>query len=208
MSGGQLHPLELLQRVQAAAESSIRDGVVANDYLVSFHPVDYQRYRPAAVRLRREFDELLEDLERRNGWRRIGGRNIVLEAAADVGEGMPRVAARFVELRHRDISPPLGATRRITRHRNLQLCLDDGSKIALTHTPFTIGRGPGNDLVLPVLSVSRQHAEISRTQDGIVIRDLGSRNGLVVDGVRVDEYLLEDGGAVALGDVRLWLERE
>lgn len=208
VSGGRLHPLELLQQVQSAAETSLRDGVVANDYFIAFHPADYEQYRPVLPRLRHEIEDLLEELERRRGWRRIGDRNITTEPSDEAGEGRPNVSARFVELRHRDVAPPPGATRRLTRHRNLTLVLDDGTEVTLTHTPFTIGRGPGNDLVLPVLSVSRQHAEISRTADGILIRDLGSRNGLVVRGERVADYLLDDGETVTLGDVNLRLARE
>lgn len=206
VSGGQLHPLELLQRVQAAAEASLRDSTVANDYAVAMHPSDYGRYSPVFLRVQREAIDVLSRLERRGGWKRIGAFSLSFVSSREAAEGVPIVSARFAERRHRDTAPPAGATRLISRQRNLVLRLGDGSAVRFTHTPFTIGRGPGNDLILPVLSVSRQHAEIVRTPEGMLIRDVGSRNGLLVGGVRVSECLLEPGVLVKLGDAQVSLE--
>ena len=206
VGGGQLHPLELLQRVQAAAEASVRDGAVANDYAVAMHPSDYGRYSPVFLRVQHEAIDHLTALARRRGWKQIGDFSVSYASSGEAAEGVPIVSARFAERRHRDNAPPAGATRLISRHRNLVLRLGDGSTVRLTHTPFTIGRGRGNDLILSVLSVSRHHGEIVRTPEGMLIRDLGSRNGLVVEGVRVSECLLDPGVTVILGDAQLRLE--
>jgi pSer/pThr/pTyr-binding forkhead associated (FHA) protein len=45
-----------------------------------------------------------------------------------------------------------------------------------------IGRGVQCDVVLQHLAVSRQHARITRTSAGYSIEDLGSRNGVMVNG--------------------------
>jgi pSer/pThr/pTyr-binding forkhead associated (FHA) protein len=111
-------------------------------------------------------------------------------------------------MEHRPVAVPRGATQRITRHRGVTLLLGDGTKVRLTHTPFSIGRGPGNDLVLVSFAVSREHARIISGPEGFVIEDLGSRNRLVVDGATVDRAVLEPGLAVRIGDIDLWLERE
>jgi pSer/pThr/pTyr-binding forkhead associated (FHA) protein len=83
--------------------------------------------------------------------------------------------------------------------------LEDGTRIPLTHTPFTVGRGNGNDLVLLGLAVSLKHAEIRTGDGGFIIRDLGSRNGLVVSGTRVDAATLNAERPVLVGDIPLWL---
>lgn len=207
VSGGQVHPLELLQQIQTAAESSVRDGAVANGYIVTLSRADHAQYGADLGQLCRDGVALLRRLESRNGWRRIGEFSVEFAASADVPDGAPSVATRFAERPRALNQPPAGATRAITRHRDLVLRLADGSAIRLTHTPFTIGRGPGNDLVLPVLSLSRRHAEILSTPDGLLIRDLGSRNGLVVGGERVTECLFDEGVSVVMGDVELRLER-
>ena len=74
MSGGGLHPLEILQSVREAAEASVRDGVVANSITVSFHPNDYRQYEQSLGSLRHEIEQLLDGLERERRLRRIGDR--------------------------------------------------------------------------------------------------------------------------------------
>lgn len=207
VSGGGLHPLEILQHVSEAAEASVRDGVVANDYVLSLHPADFARYERSLPNLRTELDAMLEDLERSRRWTRIGDRSIVFAPSDGTAEGSPTVAARFTDTSHHVESTPPGATRRITRHRNLVLAMSDGTRVRLTHTPFTIGRGPGNDLVVADLAVSRRHAEIVRTDAGIVMRDVGSRNGLMVEGERYREVVMGPWIVVTIGDLGFWLEQ-
>ena len=50
-----------------------------------------------------------------------------------------------------------------------------------------IGRSRECDLVLDDPNVSRRHAELRREGDGWVVADLGSTNGIKVNGRRVDE---------------------
>ena len=53
-----------------------------------------------------------------------------------------------------------------------------------------IGSQEGNDIVLVDTTVSRLHAEVVRTRDGVVLRDSGSTNGTFVGAVRVREVFL------------------
>lgn len=64
-----------------------------------------------------------------------------------------------------------------------------------------VGRNPGNDLVLEVESVSRNHALIYSSEPGIYfINDLGSSNGTTVNGARVSSpTLLKDGDKISFG---------
>lgn len=72
---------------------------------------------------------------------------------------------------------------------------------ALGDTPsVTIGRAPGNGLVLPWPSVSASHATMTRTADGWAISDNGSHNGVFVRGRRVSAPVrLSKGDVVFLG---------
>ncbi len=89
----------------------------------------------------------------------------------------------------------------------LVLSSDDADGTLPFFTPirsqvFFIGREPvGGGLSLPVASVSRTHAEISRQGEGFVIKDLNSRNGVFVDGRKVTEAPLAPWSVVRLGDV-------
>ena len=51
---------------------------------------------------------------------------------------------------------------------------------------MSIGRGPGNDVVLTDLRVSRRHAELRIADGGYEIVDVGSRGGTYVNGQRVE----------------------
>jgi hypothetical protein len=62
-----------------------------------------------------------------------------------------------------------------------------------------IGRTPDNQIVVPVREVSRRHAEIVLTEEGYVLKDLGSPNGTFVNEQRVTEHRLQDGDRIALG---------
>lgn len=52
-------------------------------------------------------------------------------------------------------------------------------------TSINIGRDEQSDLVLPDPSISRQHAQIHIVGDEVIAEDLGSQNGIVVDGQRL-----------------------
>ena len=57
-----------------------------------------------------------------------------------------------------------------------------GLAVVLTDEPVILGRGDQNDLVVDDKTVSRRHALISSTPDGIVVNDLQSENGTYVNG--------------------------
>jgi Inner membrane component of T3SS, cytoplasmic domain len=206
--GGRLHPLQILTEVERAAAASVRDGVIANQVIVSFAPRDLSAYQPALPDLRAEIDALLDALELRAGLTRIGERIVSFDDAAGVPGGSVAVSARFADTAHRPApGASLGVTRRIQLHHGWVLRLADGSRRPLSHTPFSIGRAPGNDLVLLSLAVSRYHARVVQEGEEFVLEDAGSRNGLVVEGVRVERATLRPGLQVALGDIELSLER-
>lgn len=69
-----------------------------------------------------------------------------------------------------------------------------------------IGREPDNDVVLESTTVSRHHARLFHAPDGWRIRDLQSRNGVIVKGERANEAQLSLGDEIRLGVIRLRLE--
>jgi hypothetical protein len=202
---GRLHPAQLLERVQSAVEPAVRDGMAPNQLAIAMNPEDYDAYEPAFGQLSIEVERLLDAYERRRGLRRFGDRVIDFERADAVAASAPVVTASFADTVHR-AAPVAGATARIRRHRGVSLLFADGTRAQLTHTPFTIGRGPGNDLMIPSLAVSRQHAVITAIPGGFEITDLGSHNGVLVDGARHDRVTLVPGQPFLLGDTALRLE--
>jgi len=72
--------------------------------------------------------------------------------------------------------------------------------------PIVIGRAPDCDLLLQHESISRQHARVSREDDGWVLRDLGSKNGSRVNTFHVTDQVLRNGDRLDLGTIRMYVE--
>jgi ABC-type multidrug transport system ATPase subunit/pSer/pThr/pTyr-binding forkhead associated (FHA) protein len=73
------------------------------------------------------------------------------------------------------------------------------SVTSLPLTQLRIGRAEDNEVVLRDELVSRQHAELRRTSAGYVIEDLGSRNGVFVNGAKVSSSLVTERDIIAIG---------
>lgn len=62
-----------------------------------------------------------------------------------------------------------------------------------------LGRDPTCDIMIPMRQVSRQHVRISLTPNGVLIEDLGSKNGTYLNGILIQEpMLLNDGDEVQI----------
>ncbi|MBP6787744.1 MAG: FHA domain-containing protein [Candidatus Promineofilum sp.] len=104
--------------------------------------------------------------------------------------------------------PPVGAetVTGVLMPVYLQLEGDAPQSFAINETPFAIGRDPANNLPIDESfpgwqTVSRQHALISRHERGYVIEDLGSQNGVRVNGRLTPKNLLRNGWQVSIGGV-------
>ena len=69
-----------------------------------------------------------------------------------------------------------------------------------THRPFTVGRDPGNDIILRDPKVSRHHAEIVFERGFFVLHDLASANGTYVNGKRVRVAPLTHAAKLRMGN--------
>lgn len=70
-------------------------------------------------------------------------------------------------------------------------------------TPVLLGAGPACALRLDDPTVSRRHCELDLVPSGVRVRDLGSRNGTFVDGVRVETAYAGHGARLRIGAVEL-----
>ena len=69
-----------------------------------------------------------------------------------------------------------------------------------THRPFTVGRDPGNDIILRDPKVSRHHAEIIFERGFFVVHDLSSANGTYINSKRVRVAPLTHAAKVRMGN--------
>lgn len=77
-----------------------------------------------------------------------------------------------------------------------------GKEFTLESEATIIGRWPENDLVVDHQSISRHHAKILREDNHYTIVDMGSQNGVLVNGEKYDRVELRKGDMIDLGHVR------
>jgi sigma-B regulation protein RsbU (phosphoserine phosphatase) len=83
------------------------------------------------------------------------------------------------------------------------------STLTLTGRNITIGRIPGNDIILSDSFSSSSHAVVSPLGDGYNLRDLGSKNGTFLNGERISgEVKLQLGDEIRIGSTRIVYSRE
>ena len=87
------------------------------------------------------------------------------------------------------------------------LVLPDGKKIPVTHWENVIGRSKRSDIVIDFATVSRNHAVLTRYDDGSwTIRDADSKTGIRVNGNRGAIFALNPGDVIAIGGVEMMLQ--
>ena len=87
------------------------------------------------------------------------------------------------------------------------LRLADGKSLPVTHWENIIGSHKRSDIVIPLGTISRNHAVLTRYDDGSwTITDADSKNGVKVNGRKVSIYALEPGDVIELGGLKMTLE--
>ena len=84
---------------------------------------------------------------------------------------------------------------------------DAGRSWKLARDTVVVGQDPACDVALSDPAVSRRHLSIEETPEGCMLSDPGSRNGTLVNGMRVKEAYLFPGSIIELGDTRLKIQR-
>lgn len=82
------------------------------------------------------------------------------------------------------------------------VALSEGPNILLDKPILLFGRNPECDIQIDSRKVSRRHCCIAQVNDYLVVRDLGSTNGIRVNGVRVNEGRLKGGDELTIGSHR------
>ena len=86
------------------------------------------------------------------------------------------------------------------------LQISGGDRFVLTHWENIIGRSKSSDVVINVPTVSRNHAVLTRYDDGSwTITDAGSKSGTLVNGEPVQIHAMRDGDVINVGGVNMKL---
>jgi pSer/pThr/pTyr-binding forkhead associated (FHA) protein len=97
------------------------------------------------------------------------------------------------------VPPPLGGEPERRLGSLAVAC--EGTKVMINKPRFVIGRGKqSTDLTIKDPNVSRQHAMVEFVNGRHYIVDMGSTNGILLDGARVERRLINDGDMFQICD--------
>jgi pSer/pThr/pTyr-binding forkhead associated (FHA) protein len=105
------------------------------------------------------------------------------------------------ELRRFRSAPP--AKRPSPPPRLLQVILKveaTGQEVRLHQAITQVGRAPECSLVLRASDVSKNHCQIVRDMDKVIVEDLGSANGTCINGKQIKKARLRDGDELRIAD--------
>lgn len=205
---GDVQPVEITARLQKEldAESKLlsRDKrLVPNDFLVGMASHDYARLFPYSKTLNAEIIPELRAYAADRGYVFNGPIVIRYEERPNLPTG--RFTVHSDAVAEVDAAGGLATS---TAIRQAALVLEvNGVRHPLTPPGLVIGRGSEADLRINDPGISRRHAEIIVTGTGasqtIRIQDLGSTNGITVDGQKVREADVVDGTRIDIGQTRM-----
>jgi len=219
---GQLQPVELAKRLGKAMEMNQRVGVggvqVPHEYRLCLHPEDYTLFRPYEQELIRELEKYLRELARERGFVSSGMPAVRLEPDAKTRRGEPQAQVVLGGQSPEQDTALMGHTVKLDPVPIIKAARPKASlvgplggqagSLALEKLPFHLGRALDNDLILEDADVSRHHAEIREVHGRLCVVDLGSTNGTLVNGERVEQCVLRDGDVLSFGGLRFSLHLE
>lgn len=170
--------------------------LVPNDFHVELSEADLARLKDYDNAMTRDLSRQLEEHAESQGYVFPGPIAIALEASEDLTTGRFRIRSQA----QASVS---GAEHR-TRHRSPQALLEiNGTRHPLLPPGIVVGRGSEADIRISDPGISRRHAEFSlvqgRSGTEVLVRDLGSTNGTMVEGRRTDQARVGDGAQVRVG---------
>jgi Protein of unknown function (DUF3662)/Inner membrane component of T3SS, cytoplasmic domain len=226
---GVVHPVEILNAMQREAEAhkAILAGgrtLVPNRYVIDLSPYDHSRLAPYAAALAQELAQSQAEFIGEQGWTVYGDVIVEIERGDGLDTGMFRVTAEVYT--GGDVAPapsyeappgyppydqnpyaPQGAPPQAPVSggpaRSARLVSGDGRSYPLSIGSTVIGRGDQANMRLPDVGISRRHARLDFDGAQVVLTDLGSTNGTMVNGQRVSAVALNPGDMIQLGTTTL-----
>lgn len=224
---GVVHPVEILNAMQREAEAhkAILAGgrtLVPNRYVIDLSPYDHSRLAPYAAALAQELAQSQAEFIGEQGWTVYGDVIVEIERGDGLDTGMFRVTAEvytggdMAPGPSYDQGPPPMAHQGYEQQqyppqgggmppagRGVRLVANDGRSYPLSIGSTVIGRGDQANLRLPDVGISRRHARLDYDGAQVVLTDLGSTNGSMVNGQRVSAVALNPGDMVQIGTTTL-----
>jgi hypothetical protein len=229
-----VQPIELARKLVKEMDDhrnvSVSRVYVPNEYTIYLSPQDRKQFSGYEGSLVGELQEYLAEHARRERYALLGAPVVLVTTDADLAVGEFGIATRLVAGEDSAEEPPLPelpvdhpAQTMIYRtpappaaeppapepepERETVTLSIAGRQHSITEPRVVLGRSREADLRVSDVNVSRKHAELRREGNVYSIVDLGSTNGTIVNGKRVDRQKLRDGDRITLGSTEIVFTR-
>jgi hypothetical protein len=220
-----VQPVELARKLAKEMDDhrnvSVSRVYVPNEYTVFLSPPDREQFESYEDNLRSELQEYLSEHARREDYALLSPPRVLMETDSDLDVGEFGIATRMVHPdRSRSGGEPVadlepGATmiykpqtaqptqavsaEELGVEQELVTLSWNGDSLQVKQPRIVIGRSRDCDVQLADANVSRRHAELRQEGASYWIVDLGSTNGIEVNGKRVKRAKLRSGDTITLG---------
>ena len=209
-----LQPVELARRILQEMEDGRSVGVnqvwVPNRYTFTLSSDDHARLSGAERALARELEQVVIDGAAQRGWSLVGRPEVTFETDPDLRQGSAGCRSELVEGGPGDTyvgpaaSTPSPSGGRAPRPGGGEIVLmRDGhpsERFVVGGGRLVIGRLAESDVVVADPGASRRHAEVAEERGRFILTDLGSTNGTLLNGRRVQgQQELSDGDQITIG---------
>jgi hypothetical protein len=220
-----VQPIELARKLVKEMDEhrsvSVSRVYVPNEYTVYLSAQDRRQFAGYEGSLVQELEEYLAEHARRERYALLTPPQVLVTTDDDLAVGEFGIATRMVAGADTPEAPDLPE---LSEERPAQTMVyraaevpppreaDAGAVATLTLAGRTreltadrvvLGRSRSCDLQVPDLNASRRHAEVRREGSDYWLVDLGSTNGTLLNGRRIEREQLEDGDRITLGSTEL-----
>ena len=203
-----VQPVEVAAALQREVDNSAqilsRDRrLVPNQFHVELAPSDHERLAPYSSTLADELTEMLREHAEQQSYVFTGPVSIDFVESEDLTTGRFRVRSSALA----KVTPSHGDVTDTAVRRARVLLEVNGMRHPLDPPGLVVGRGHDADLRINDPGVSRRHIEF-RVYPGsgephVSVVDLGSTNGMLVNGQQVEQATLESGATIKIGNTTL-----
>jgi Protein of unknown function (DUF3662)/FHA domain len=232
-----VQPVELARKLAKEMDDnktvSVSRVYVPNEFTLYLSPGDREQFVSYEDSLLTELCDYLSEHARREGYALLSTPRVLVEEDDDLSVGEFGIATRMVQPERAPASvpagietqdapgqtkiyrPPAAVTAAVTAEEAAELDLArapaalvvHGQRHDLVDRTVLLGRSRECDIALDDPNVSRRHAEVRHEDGAYWIVDVGSTNGVTVNGKRVARAKLEPDDRIVLGTSELRFER-
>jgi hypothetical protein len=205
-----VQPVEVAAALQREVDNSAQilsrnRRLVPNQFHVELSPQDHERLAPYSSTLVQELTDMLRDHADEQSYLFTGPISITFDERSDLSTGRFRVRSAALA----KVTPASEGSITDTAVRRANVILEvNGMRHPLDPPGIVVGRGTDADLRINDPGVSRRHAEIrvhanDRTGTQVSVVDLGSTNGMLVNGSKAQQATLDDGATIKIGNTTM-----